>query len=565
MTPNVEPDNSGQGRELNGHEHDRAHWCPQRDLIGLKGILSPETLQVLAEKNNACLCAYRATENLKVPQQTDALVLTVKEAGDRLKVSTLDLPTLQETAQLVELFEQLPIEHFEARFEKLGAQVVEKHKDFTTADAVESSSSSDYYPTNCDLVCVYQHHRGSVVKLLDDQVNDDIVLVIAASQDKNPEEYVIRIPKDRWSQHCQDAIENLIRSEDSAIRQGMGELAKFARDESVVYSDYRSPTATIIDNLVSGIRTDVSPELFIEARPDRTPEEATERILERRQSLMVRFRDGQSNISMWKKMFVTSTDDGVGFVVLCVGRKDARNVLDDTRNSPTHGRARYDFDLSDLSPWEKQEWLNQLLQAFARSRQDFPGAITEFLSAEAKSTKPDGNERVRLASLTGLKKANLNHEESVIDFQRRISRILKSHGLDVSHDNSSPAKGRISCSNSCGDTLFMTIKPHGIESIVVAPRHVVGGSSGCGAKFSLGSIYQLNENFPPFISQLGSLFARENGQTQLFRAQNRMLAGPIGAQLVLNYLNGACAPSTSSAKHGSMPPSFDAVRMDKSR
>jgi hypothetical protein len=171
---------------------------------------------------------------------------------------------------------------------------------------------------------------------------------------------------------------------------------------------------------------------------------------------------------------------------------------------------------------------------------------------------------VRLASLIGLKKAHLNPEESVIDFQETISRILKFHRLDVSLDNSSPAKGRISCSNSHGDTMFMTIKPHGIESIVVAPRHMGGDPSGWGAKFSLGSIYQLNENFPQFISQLGSLFARENDHTKPFMAQNETPTSPIGAELVLNYLNGLCAPSSASAKHGSIAPSFDAVRMDKS-
>jgi hypothetical protein len=279
--------------------------------------------------------------------------------------------------------------------------------------------------------------------------------------------------------------------------------------------------------------------------------EAAVRLLEARDSVMIRFADTQTVPSRWKKMFLTFGDHGSGSVVLCLGNRTAQDrVGPNGGDSPGLGRARFDLQLSSLEESEKCAFLTQVIEAFSRSRDEFPGQIGKFLLEK----ESDSSELVRSSWCKGMKFEHLDAARSLAYFNVLVSSAFKVVEVPLKEVYRDGGRVVLEASNKSGARLYLTIMPHGIEKIVVAPSEA-DQAGRVGASFALGNHYQLDDGFRRIVFQIASLFSRENERETIFRdTEGKIIA--LSAQATAHYLNGFMTPVSESGDSKSLPPKF---------
>jgi len=414
---------------LRAHHETPAATC---SLSSLLGVRQKDEFQLIEEKKDcgASLYVWSPSGEHAELQRAAVFVIKSKKSPEDVRVYKLGLSEGVSLKEIAESFSAKPLEHFEAYFyETLRATRLQDSEQSNSPRVEEPMVRyRDYCPARGAVVQQFSHRRGACIRLIEDPDNGDRVVAISASPDPQSQELLLRITQQWWNDACGELIRQLAFADDSAVKDIISELSQYVSSDPAVFREGRVPISKLVDDMVTtygSVGAGAESSLTVKIRSDRSVEEAAERLLEQRDCVMVSYGRGQPSVSMWKKMFVTASDDGVGFLVLCVGRKDkdtTRSVGDESEEQSSHGRARYDFDLRDLNLPNRKKWLQQLLNAFRRSREEFPGAITEFLNQQSQPSREDDHVRVVLRGVRGLKSAHLNAEQSVADFTRIVKR-----------------------------------------------------------------------------------------------------------------------------------------------
>ena len=568
MTPSNSPGESAKstGDGLKARHEIPAATCSLSSLVGVR---QKDELQLIGEKMDCGASLYvwsPSGENAEL-QRAAVFVIESKKSPEDVRVYKLGLSEGVSLEVIVKSFSAKPLEHFEAYFSETLRATRLQDSEQSNSPRVEEPMVRyrDYCPARGAVLQQFSHRRGACIRLIEDPDNGDRVVAISASPDPQSQELLLRITQQRWNDACGQLIWQLASADDSAVKEIISELSQYVSSDPAVFREGRVPISKLVDDMVTtygSVGAGAESSLTVKRRSDRSVEEAAERLLEQRDCVMVSYGQEQPSVSMWKKMFVTASDDGVGFLVLCVGRKDkdtTSSVGDESEEQSSHGRARYDFDLRDLSLPNREKWLQQLLNAFRRSREEFPGAITEFLNQQSQPSREDDHVRVVLRGVRGLKSEHLDAEQSVADFTKIVKTGLATQDLTVEVLSKRAMEVRLKCVSRNEDALIFTIKPHGIDTIYIPPREASDAVEEKGARFSLSNIYQLNAHFDGIVHQIGRYLHEESGSAESFTGRNNCRTGPIRAQNVLNYLNGLCAPRDTGSRHSNFPPQFDAV------
>jgi hypothetical protein len=430
--------------------------------------------------------------------------------------------------------------------------------DSSEGDGRKDVQFHDVCPTDSRQVAWYTNSNGAVIKVIEDLKSGNRNIVIAPRDEDNVEELILQISSEKWDEEVLDLVDQLANSNGEHTRSVICKLGRY-EPTSYIFNTDRSPTSVILNDILTSTRLgDLG--LHITRGVSNSFSEAAFGLLEARDSVMIRFADMQTVPSRWKKMFLTFGDHGSGSVVLCLGNKTAQDRVGlNGDDSPGLGRARFDLQLSSLEESDKRAFLTQVIEAFSRSRDDFPGQIGKFLLEK----KSDSSGLVCSSWCKGMKFEHLDAARSLAYFNVLVSSAFKVVEVPLKDVYRDDGRVVLEASNKSGARLYLTIMPHGIEKIVVAPSEADQAKS-VGASFTLGNYYQLDDGFRRVVFQIASLFSSENDRKTIFRdAEGKDIS--LSAQATAHYLNGFMTPVSESGDSKSLPPKFKIERILESK
>lgn len=224
------------------------------------------------------------------------------------------------------------------------------------------------------------------------------------------------------------------------------------------------------------------------------------RLLEGRGTASLAFTNPPFLSGNLRKIIVSVTDKGVGYVTLCSGNTER-----------TLGRAQYRIDLSRLTWDDRKEWLSNLISEFNGSQNKFPGPVGAYLK------KFDETGFVYPPDVRNIDPYLLDSKEPHIWFANRIQEEFKKFPrIEKDRMENIPIPGGcvLVIRNQSGDRIELTIGQRGINEVLIFPRNQAVSEDGksLAVRFRFDTEYQLDsdDSLTP-IREMARAFASENG------------------------------------------------------
>lgn len=441
------------------------------------------------------------------------------------------------------LFSCYQPEHFENYFANScsGRLIIDQNQESPPpqAQSEEAPAWDDFFATLGEPLQVLPRGNGAEIRTYRDSKAGDLVVTLSASSSPLSDCIAFRI---KSSEHWINAmpIGELLRHLRVDQRQSLVNRLRYFIDHTV--KDQRGvifkgsiKTSKPLADLLKALPESLTDRVAASEMEDMHAVAFSQSILERETTLVVTHRSPPSRTNLtFNSLVLTLNNEGRGTCTLNVAHK-AGGGQDPRTSLETVSRITYDIDTAGMSTPGRQKWLLDLLEGFADNKESLHGRLTTMISQFCEEHLPSGLTRMKESGRADhLESFRLHERDGVQLFVREIFARFPSPSPNLLSLTTEGAV--VEASNSKGDRMRLTVRPSGIEKIVVFPRTTSAGEGQRGVAFSLAHHYQLGAHSRRILSHLALIFASENGALQTITDSKNAPLDSFGAKKTYDYL-----------------------------